>query len=442
MSFFEKDDISPHVDSDNTGKNLGNIIDIYVENPDLGNSEVIVGSAVGGLANAHSPPTNGVFRKPEFSVFDSWEAASGNPEIASAEEKRQKERKKPNTSNLNQPSFPPYGLQSPFLGNAAPQFSPFGYALSENDIRARAEAWERRETQAAKRRYWRTPLILFLLTCMTTWFAGELEFGANGYLFSFAVMLILSCHEMGHYLQTRRYKMSSSLPYFIPMPFGPIGTMGAIIRMDDRIPNVKALFDIGISGPLAGLVPTVFFCWIGISLSHIGPRLYDPYGFEFGLPLLFEWFAYLKYGFLPENVKLYLHPFAFAGWVGLFITSLNLFPIGQLDGGHIFYALFKGKSKVYSSILFYVLIALVCYFHLWTWTLMLLLLAMMGHHPPTQNDEARIGLFRTVLGVLTLAFIFIGFTPVPIHTQFENENDFPTVFYAQLDEQNGTISQK
>ena len=275
------------------------------------------------------------------------------------------------------------------------------------------------------------PLIMFALTCYTTWYAGKIGFGANGYLFAMAVMTILSCHEMGHFLQTLRYRVRSSFPYFIPMPFGPIGTMGAIIQMDGRIPSIKALFDIGISGPLAGLIPTFIFCWLGIQWSHIGPNVFNPNELEFGQPLLFDWLTYWTFGPLPVDTRLHWHPFAFAGWVGLFITSLNLLPIGQLDGGHIFYAIFKKKSAVYSALLFYLLIFLVCYFGLWTWSLMLLLLALMGtQHPPTQNDSQKLGPFRKFLGIATLAFILIGFTPNPIQPDFESESDKPTKMYA------------
>jgi len=305
-----------------------------------------------------------------------------------------------------------------------PPFSPFPPPWNQ-ELVVQAEAWDRAEAAKARQRYWRTPLILFALTCYTTWNAG------NGYLFALAVMLILICHEMGHFLQTLRYKVPSSLPYFIPMPIGPIGTMGAIIRMDGRIPNIRALFDIGISGPLAGLVPTLIFCWLGIKWSYLVPVVANSNEFLFGQPLIFDWLTYVIYGPLPRDVCLYWHPFAFAGWVGLLITSLNLLPVGQLDGGHIFYAIFKKQSGFYSAILFYFLIFLVIYFQLWAWSLMLLLLALMGtQHPPTQNDSMKLGFFRTTLGVATLAFILIGFTPNPIKPDWEMQTA-PEKFWAE-----------
>ena len=325
------------------------------------------------------------------------------------------------------------GDSAPFQPIFPPPFPPppGGNQPWNQDFVVRAEAMDRSEARRAKARFWRMPLIMFALTCYTTWYAGKIGFDNNGYLFALAVMTILSCHEMGHFLQTLRYRVRSSLPYFIPMPFGPIGTMGAIIQMDGRIPNIKALFDIGISGPLAGLIPTFIFCWLGIHWSHIGPVVFNPNELEFGQPLLFDWLTYWIFGPLPEDTRLNWHPFAFAGWVGLFITSLNLLPIGQLDGGHIFYAIFKKKSAVYSALLFYMLIFLVCYFGLWTWSLMLLLLALMGtQHPPTQNDSQKLGPFRKFLGIATLAFILIGFTPNPIQPDFETEPDKPIKMYA------------
>jgi len=336
-------------------------------------------------------------------------------------------------SKINRPSGPWQPPFSPSFPPFPPPFSPpFPPPWDQNFV-VQAETWDRAEAARAKQRYWQTPLILFALTCYTTWYAGKEAFGADGYLFSLAVMLILTCHEMGHFLQTLRYKVRSSLPYFIPMPFGPIGTMGAIIRMDGRIPHIRALFDIGISGPLAGLVPTLFFCWYGIKYSHIGPILSNSPGLLFGQPLLLDWLTYQIYGPLPADVCLYQHPFAFAGWVGLLITSLNLLPIGQLDGGHVFYAIFKRKSATYSAILFYVLIFLVIYFQLWAWSLMLLLLAFLGtQHPPTQNDAMKLGFFRTTLGIATLAFILIGFTPNPIQPEFDENRTAPTKFWAEI----------
>ena len=154
-------------------------------------------------------------------------------------------------------------------------------------------------------------------------------------------MTILLCHEMGHFLQALRYGVYASLPYFIPMPLTPIGTFGAVIAMEPRQGDRKAVFDIGISGPLAGLVPTLVFLVLGLQWSH-----YDvPKTISFlGTPLLVKYIATLMHGPIPANQCIAYHPVAFAGWVGLLITSINLIPIGQLDGGHILYGMFRKKA--------------------------------------------------------------------------------------------------
>jgi len=288
---------------------------------------------------------------------------------------------------------------------------------------------------------WKLPLFLFAVTWLTTiglrfdyplrqiavqYVYGEVPFEAfwtvlaDGLQYSAALMFILSCHELGHFLQTRRYGIRSSLPYFIPMPFGPLGTLGAVIAMDGRIPHRKALFDIGISGPLAGLVPTFFCLYFGIQWSQIVPSIPGD-GLKLGEPLLLQWMVQWMYGPLPPDLDVMLHPIAMAGWVGLLLTSLNLMPIGQLDGGHIFYALLGKRAASAAWGVFYLLIVLVAVFQLWHWILILLILSMIGvAHPSTANDAVPLTPLRRLLGWGTLAFVLIGFTPTPL--QF---NDSP-----------------
>ena len=228
-------------------------------------------------------------------------------------------------------------------------------------------------------------------------------------------MTILTCHELGHYIQTRRYRIRSSLPYFIPMPIpGAIfGTMGAIIKMDGRIPNRLALFDIGISGPLAGLVPTLIFCVIGVQQAQVGPNIGT--SLQFGDPLLFQWLSHYVFGPIPDDMTLHINPIGLAGWFGLFLTSLNLFPLGQLDGGHVFYAILGKRAPTLSVILYTLIVAYVIFAQAYVWLIMLVLIYLMNpRHPPTQDDAPPIGVFRTVLGIVTLAFIIIGFTVNPI----------------------------
>ena len=253
---------------------------------------------------------------------------------------------------------------------------------------------------------WQTPLLLYIATWLSVTWAG-------GFVFACCVMAILTCHELGHYIQTRRYRIPSSLPYFIPLPIGYFGTMGAIIKMDGRIPNRRALFDIGISGPLAGLVPTLICCVIGIRQAQVGPIV--DHSLQFGDPLLLQWLSYLAFGPIPDDMTLNLNSVGMAGWFGLFLTTLNLFPLGQLDGGHVFYAILGKRAPALSVLLFALIVAYVIVSQSFIWLFMLFLIYLMSpRHPPTQNDEVPIGAFRAILGIATLAFIVPGFTVNPI----------------------------
>ena len=205
-----------------------------------------------------------------------------------------------------------------------------GFAFSQPEIIDAPWAPSVEVPVVPQRRIPRTPIVLFLVTCLTTYAAG-------GPIYCTALMFILACHEAGHWVQMRRYRVPASLPYFIPMPIGPLGTMGAVISMRGNMGDRKALFDIGISGPLAGLVPTIIFTIVGLSWSQPVSHIVNSGGLGFGESILF--------GFLAERLAptssgmdLVLHPFAHAGWVGMLLTAVNLFPIGQLDGGHILYA--------------------------------------------------------------------------------------------------------
>jgi membrane-associated protease RseP (regulator of RpoE activity) len=232
--------------------------------------------------------------------------------------------------------------------------------------------------------------------------------------YAIAVMTILLAHEMGHYLQARRYRVPASLPYFIPMPGSPIGTMGAVIGMQPGIGNRRSLFDIGVSGPLAGLVPTLIFSVVGLYWSEIAPIGAHVSRGAVGFPPLFNFLAHWILGPVPAYHTIYLHPVAFAGWVGMFITALNLIPIGQLDGGHVLYAILREKAHgIAQALLILAMVGVVLYGY-WGWSLMLLLLMLMGPiHPPTSDDSVELGTTRTIIGWLSLAFVPLGFTPVP-----------------------------
>jgi len=249
------------------------------------------------------------------------------------------------------------------------------------------------------------PLILFLLTCGSTYVIG-------GPIYSICVMTILLAHEFGHFLQAVRYHVPASLPFLIPMPLPPLGTMGAVIGMPANIWNRRALFDIGITGPLAGLVPTAIFTVIG--LHHATIVEVQGGALMLGEPLLFRWLGSLILGPVPEGQTIMIGPMAMAGWVGFFITALNLIPIGQLDGGHVLYAILRRRAHTAATLLLFGAIGGAIFFQLTGWTLMLLLLIWMGpHHPPTANDRLPLGKGRVALGWITLMFVPLGFTPVP-----------------------------
>jgi len=296
-----------------------------------------------------------------------------------------------------------------------------------------------------RRRIW-LPVSLFLITCLSTFVAGVIYSDhfpegwwqsivdglmyclgqypdpndvrwlpaiADGLMYSGAVMTILLCHEMGHFLQAWRYGVYASLPYFIPMPLTPIGTFGAVIGMEPRRGNRKTVFDIGISGPLAGLIPTVLFLWLGLQWSQYKPITQDD--IVLGSPLLVKLIAASMHGPIPAGHLIAYHPLGFAGWVGLLITSINLIPIGQLDGGHIFYGMFRKKAHLASVVVLTLAISASIYLKLTNWWLMLGLIAFLGtRHPPTADDSVPLGTPRYVMGILTLAFLLLGFTPVPM----------------------------
>jgi membrane-associated protease RseP (regulator of RpoE activity) len=268
---------------------------------------------------------------------------------------------------------------------------------------------------APRRRLPILPVVLFVITCFTTYSVGEALFAGSGPIYAAGVMWILLSHELGHYVQARRYRVPASLPYFIPIPAPPLGTMGAVISMRGNMGDRRALFDIGISGPLAGLVPALICTIVGLRWSSVGVVPNGAHG-ALGDPLLFQFFVRWFFGPLAPGQDVFLHPLAYAGWVGVLITSVNLIPIGQLDGGHILYAILRRKAHLVAMVFLLAALGAVIYTHSYQWSLMLVLLMLMGpRHPPTANDEVPLGTGRIVLGYLTLAFVIIGFTPRPFN---------------------------
>jgi membrane-associated protease RseP (regulator of RpoE activity) len=257
------------------------------------------------------------------------------------------------------------------------------------------------------RRSLRLSVLLFIASCLSTCFA-------NGWEYSAALMTTLLAHELGHFFQAMRYGVPATLPYFIPFPFSPIGTMGAVIFIPPGMGDRRALFDIGISGPLAGLVPALIFSVLGLHWSEVVPLVAHPGSLELGEPLLFKVLGYWIFGDIGDHQTIALHPVAFAGWVGILITALNLFPIGQLDGGHVLYALLRRGAHGIAQIVLAAAVVGVIISGYWGWSLMLMLLMLIGpKHPPTANDDVPLGPMRIVLGWLALLFVIIGFTPTP-----------------------------
>lgn len=208
----------------------------------------------------------------------------------------------------------------------------------------------------------RLNLLLFLATVVTTIMAGALQAKGSdafssvgnvlsGVPFSAALLGILLAHEMGHYFTSRHYGVPASLPYFIPVPT-IIGTMGAVIRMRAVIRNRRMLFDIGIAGPLAGLAVAIPATLLGLHHSHVIQAGSTAGGIELGDSLLFLALVRGVFGSLGENQTVLLHPVAFAGWLGFFVTSLNLLPMGQLDGGHVTYGILGPRHRVVSRTVF------------------------------------------------------------------------------------------
>jgi membrane-associated protease RseP (regulator of RpoE activity) len=264
-------------------------------------------------------------------------------------------------------------------------------------------------------------IVLFLLTLAATIFAGALQEGVNpletpqqiykGLPFSFALMVILLAHELGHYWVARRHGMNVTLPYFIPAP-SFIGTFGAFIKMRSPARDRKVLLDVGAAGPLVGVAFAIPFLILGLKLSEVSV-VQGQVGMRLGSSILLHITSWVIFGSLPEGTDIIIHPIGFAGWIGLLVTSLNLLPVGQLDGGQIAYALLGEKHNILSKIVFIGLLALGVFG--WPgWLLWSLLLFLMGfRHPPPLEAWVPLDRRRTVIGWLTIVVFGLTFIPVP-----------------------------
>jgi membrane-associated protease RseP (regulator of RpoE activity) len=278
--------------------------------------------------------------------------------------------------------------------------------------------------------------LLFLLTIGTTTLVGAAHyesfasnFGAtrvsfgfaelalHGFWYSGTILAILGCHELGHYFACRYYDVDASLPFFLPAPLPLTGTLGAFIRIREPIPSKRMLFDIGIAGPIAGFVVAVPALFVGLWMSRVVVFPPGLEGLELGEPLLFQFASRLFWGVTPDGYTVNLHPVAFAAWFGLLATALNLFPIGQLDGGHISYAVLGRRSSQVTLLMLACAVILTWFSGSWlVWTLlMIVMLFTFGrHHPRTFDEEVPLDSRRRWLALFALLMFVVCFTPAPI----------------------------
>ncbi len=262
-------------------------------------------------------------------------------------------------------------------------------------------------------------ILLLIITFGTTIIAGTLQRGLNplhfgnlihGFPFAITIMVILGSHELGHYFAAKRHGVVATLPYFIPAP-SFIGTFGAVISLRSPIPDRKALVDIGAAGPITGFVLSIFAAIIGLKLSTV---VEIPEGaLRIGNPLIFSFISHFFFKSIPQDMDVLLHPVAFAGWLGFFVTGLNLLPVGQLDGGHILYAFFPRIHRIVGYIFIAVLFALSFIWPGWLVWSFLLLLFIGVKHPPPMDTVGGLDNKRIIIGWLSLLIFVLTFIPVP-----------------------------
>jgi membrane-associated protease RseP (regulator of RpoE activity) len=253
------------------------------------------------------------------------------------------------------------------------------------------------------------PALLFGITATTIYRTGGLRF-------VLAVMGIMLSHEMGHYLACRYYRMDATLPHFLPgptPPFGLIGTFGAFIRIRSPFPTRKILFDVGVAGPLAGIVaclPVLYLAaqeLIVVPVRPGEPLLNDPLLLRYALEYLAPTVT------VGPNEAIVAGPYTMAAWFGMFLTAINLMPVGQLDGGHAMYALFRDRARLISRIASWLCLGLL-YFGP-TYLLWWILIRWLGSrpHPPTLDDEQPLGRARVVVALICAAVFVLCFRPDP-----------------------------
>ena len=288
-----------------------------------------------------------------------------------------------------------------------------------------------------KRRY-KIPILLFIATCLSTFWVGIthwqplqyasyafdqgslmqirillLENWQQGLIYAFAVLLILLAHEMGHFIATLIYKVPASAPIFLPFPANPIGTLGAVIAMQGNSADRKQIFDIGIAGPLAGLIPCIPIAFLGVSQLDLSAP--PQTGFGMHMPVFLDWL--IRWYEIPNYDGMVwlnqLNPWFCAAWVGCLITGLNMMPVGQLDGGHVTYTLFgKTAHWVAQATIVFAVAFMVYHQHYMLMVMVILVLLMGTNHPPTTNDKVALGPARWILGLASLSIPFLCFPPL------------------------------
>jgi len=302
---------------------------------------------------------------------------------------------------------------------------------------AREESWD--EFRRRRRSKMTLPTCLFIATCLSTFWVGVSDWSPmepvermfepgsvarlmellvqnwqQGLIYTGCVLAILMTHELGHFIATIIYRIPATAPLFIPFPFNPIGTLGAVIAMDSNTANRRQIFDIGIAGPLAGMAVAIPIAIVGIMNLDLSETGQGTLGYK--CPLAFQWmmqwFGTPGYT-VGEAVWInQLNPYFAAAWVGFLITGLNMFPVGQLDGGHVTYTLFGRFSHWIANGTMVLWIAFMVAFDSYILILMVVLILVVGtKHPPTADDRVKLGWFRTGLGLASLSIPFLCFPP-------------------------------
>ncbi len=348
---------------------------------------------------------------------------------------------------MEPPTSPSPEESSPEPSPKSPRQRPFGYIpLTEKELGEGAHAIEIRvpppegyqppQPPPQPRRRLLLPICLLAATALSTFWAGvakeyapEIIFGGekvaellarnwpaslyDGLKYMAAIMGILLAHEMGHFLFTLWHRIPASFPLFIPFPFSPFGTMGAVIAMQGSRADRRQLFDIGIAGPIAGLFVAIPVTCAGIMIATEGQSL-----LTYHHPLLVKLLIAVLRPDL-QGVSVAMNPMLMAGWVGLLVTGLNMLPMSQLDGGHVTYALFTKKAHIVARV-FLLLAGLFCATIIlttgrYTWVPMLVLITLIGvDHPPTADDTAPLGKGRIALGYGSLIIPILCFPPMGI----------------------------